>query len=459
MNHEEFFIYKSIVKDMTEGVLTINMQGRITSINAASNRILSLEEDICGMPFAQVFFKHEENDAFNQTILNAVYERTVAHNEIVDFYNGETSKKLFVSTSFLHDGDNKIGVVAVINDVTELIALKDAIKAMEHIKLLNSELQRRNEFIKKMFGRYLSDEIVEKVLEQQTNIKIGGEKKCVTVMFSDLRSFTSISENMEAHALIKMLNAYLERMIAVIQRHNGTILEFIGDAIVAVFGAPIELPSAQTDAVRCAIEMQRAMADVNEYNLKMGYEHLEMGIGIHTGDVIIGNIGSEKKLKYDIIGSNVNLASRIETYTLGGQVLISEATKNGVVGDLSIRSSRSVLPKGVKNTITIYEVGALDKIEVPNLRGQLKELLEPCRVLVRIIDGKDVSGSACPAKVTHFCQNEARISGVEAEYGKNVQLECENEKMFAKVIECGDGYIGIHFSHCKITSLEKAPTL
>lgn len=241
----------------------------------------------------------------------------------------------------------------VLSDISELVELRDAIKAMGRIKALNGQLELRNKMLSETFGRCLSDEIVRQQLDTPDGLALGGKKRTLTVMMSDLRGFTAMSERMEAQSLLALLNHYLGEMTEIVQRRNGTIIEFIGDGIMAIFGAPAPSDSHAADAVAAAIEMQSRMEAINAWNRERGYPVLEMGIGINTGEVIVGNIGSEKRTKYGVVGNHINLFGRIESYTVGGQVLISPKTRSMVSEPLDIAMEQEVFPKGVKTPLTL----------------------------------------------------------------------------------------------------------
>ena len=179
--------------------------------------------------------------------------------------------------------------------------LKDS---REQLVDLNQQLERRNQFIRETFGRYTSDDIVGVLLDLPEGLKLGGEKRQVTLLMSDLRGFTALAERLEATQVVALLNHYLSAMVEIIQRTGGTIDEIIGDAILVLFGAPVAMPDAAQRAVRCALEMQKAMREVNEYNFQMGWPEIEMGIGLHTGEVVVGNIGSTKRSKYGVVGQH-----------------------------------------------------------------------------------------------------------------------------------------------------------
>ena len=439
-NYNEF-INKSIIKNMSEGILTISMKGSIISANDAALSILSLPPDIEGKNFSALFFDEEgKSDDFIQAFLDAIYENTVINNSTVSYERNGTKRQLFISTFFLKDGDEKIGVSAVFSDITEMSEMKDALKAMERIRELNEKLEQRNAFIKKTFGRYLSEDIVETILDTKDGLSIGGKRKAVTVMFNDIRGFTALSEKMDPEDLIAMLNLYLSAMTDIIQKNHGTILEFIGDAILAVFGAPIESDTKEYDAVKCAIEMQQEIPKLNESYEKQNFPKIAMGIGIHTGDVILGNIGSLKKMEYDVIGKNVNLASRIETYTIGGQIFISNETKEHVKGKLQIGKILDIIPKGTAQEITIFEVLSLDGLSVPVKEQHFKKLDEPLQFDLLLLDGKHGGREPFQTELVSYSEDDLWIkTSAPLSNSKNVLFSLHNEDIYAKVIDEKDG--------------------
>jgi len=245
-----------------------------------------------------------------------------------------------------------------------VVKLPDRLELLARIRYHSKgyiNLLERNEaykFIRDTFGRFLSDDIVDSILDPE-RLKLGGKKERITVMMSDLRGFTAMSERLPAENVVSIINNYLGTMTEIIMKYRGTIDEFIGDSILALFGAPILREDDAKRAVACAVEMQTAMEKVNEWNRNAGYPEVLQGIGINTGDLVVGIIGSEKRFKYGVVGRNVNLASRIESYTLGGQILISSSTLADCGPIVRIDNQMDVLPKGFKDTITIYEVGGI----------------------------------------------------------------------------------------------------
>ena len=159
----------------------------------------------------------------------------------------------------------------------------------EENKCLKEAIRQREDFIRSTFGTYLTNEVLEELLAEKKGIHIGGERRVVTILFSDIRQSTELSEKMDAGSFIRMLNHYLEEMIEIINSWQGNVLDFVGDSIVAVFGAPRPNELSARDATACAVAMQRRMRAVNKWNLSQGYPEISMGIGIHTGEAILGS--------------------------------------------------------------------------------------------------------------------------------------------------------------------------
>lgn len=428
-------IQNYIMRDMSEGVLAIGFDGIIGYVNPSAARILSRScEELTGRLFAASFFEFEQNDAFNQMILEAVYDRESTHEGIVDYYTGTETRQLHVTTSFLKNGEQPVGIVCVINDVTELSELRDALKAMKKIREMNGKLELRNQLLSETFGRFLSDEIVRQLLETPDGLMLGGKKRVLTVMMSDLRGFTAMSERMDPQKLLDMLNHYLGEMTQIIQAHSGTIIEFIGDGIMAIFGAPAPVEHHAVQAVAAAVEMEAKMAEVNAWNAERGYPALEMGIGIHTGEVIVGNIGSEKRTKYGVVGSNVNLTGRIESYTVGGQILISPQTREAIGGELTVAGEQSVLPKGMDDPMTLSHIVGIGRLSCMQEEQPLLPLQMPISVPYFRIREKHVQAQPDTGRITALSETGAMLQTSQAlERFENLQMDIGG-KLFAKVL-------------------------
>jgi len=228
-------------------------------------------------------------------------------------------------------------------------------------EIINVSEERLNlvNFIKETFGRYLSQKVVDEILTSPKGPQIGGTRKTVTVLMSDLRGFTSLSENKDPEEIVRLLNRYLGKMSHIILRYDGIIDEIIGDAILAVFGAPEAHGNDPERAVACALEMQNCLRDLNREITAAGGIPMEMGIGINTGQVIVGNIGSRQRMKYGIVGDTVNRASRIESNSVGGQVLIGQSTFDLVKDMVQALPPGNMMMKGLKKPLVFYPITAI----------------------------------------------------------------------------------------------------
>lgn len=218
---------------------------------------------------------------------------------------------------------------------------------------------RERDNLRATFGKYMTESVMDHLLSGK--VALGGDTLKVTILFSDIRSFTTISESMDAHALVGLLNEYFTEMVAIVMKHGGVVDKYIGDAIMAVFGAPIPRPDDAKNAVKAAIEMRAALIRLNERIVARGGEPLRTGIGIHTGEVVAGNIGSEQRMEYTVIGDPVNVASRLESNTkaLGVDVLISEATYEEAKALIQAQPVEALTVKGRAEPVMTYSVTGL----------------------------------------------------------------------------------------------------
>ena len=314
---------------------------------------------------------------------------------------------------------------------------------------LNQQLERRNQFIREIFGRYTSDDIVGVLLDMPEGLKLGGEKRQVTLLMSDLRGFTALSERLEATAVVALLNHYLSAMVEIIHQTGGTIDEIIGDAIFVLFGAPMVMPDAAQRAVRCALEMQKAMGGVNEHNFHMGWPEIEMGIGIHTGEVVVGNIGSAKRSKYGVVGRTVNLTARIESFTVGGQVLVSTTSINAAGRGLILGDEVKVHAKGMREALGCREL--LGHEDHPDLTIEEEEtifttLRDPLPFHYVVLTDKHLDEQMHPAMLVGISKRRAVVeaAGNLARHANlmlrlEVQSDAEKpEELYAKVVQLLD---------------------
>jgi len=266
--------------------------------------------------------------------------------------------------------------------------------------------------MRKTFGRYLTNEVVANLLETPSGLQLGGERRKVTVLMSDLRGFSAFSERLPPEKVVTILNVYLGVMAEVVDQYKGTINEFIGDGIFIMFGAPIARPDDAQRAIACAVAMQLAMKSVNEQNQQLGLPEIEMGIGINTGEVVVGNVGSQKRAKYTVIGSQVNLAARIESYTVGGQILISENVLRDANYDVQVDGQLRVEPKGIREPLTLYDVGGIGgtyNLFLSKTEAALVLLDPPIPLEFTILEGKHSVGNLFVGNLVRLSHNEAEL--------------------------------------------------
>lgn len=319
----------------------------------------------------------------------------------------------------------------------------------KNLKTANEALERRNRFIRETFGRYLSDDVVETILESPTGLERGGTKRVVTMLVTDLRGFTSLCEQLPAESVVEMINIYLETMTPIIFKYQGTIDDVLGDAIFALFGAPFARENDVERAIACALEMQIAMMTVNARNQAAGFPTIAMGIGIHTGSVVVGNIGSAQRMKYAVVGRHVNLTFRIESYTVGGQILISQQTRQACRDNLIIANQQKVMPKGVQTPITIYDTRGIEgefSVRLPEKTAQFVRLSPPLSAEILVLEGKHVEGATFSGRLVRLAEKIAELeTSRELEPLNNLKMTLfqadgtmMSAELYAKVLERAD---------------------
>ena len=273
---------------------------------------------------------------------------------------------------------------------------------------------RQRDFIRSTFGRYLSNEVVEELLESPRGLEMSGEMREVTLLVSDLRGFTSLSSTLSPREVITILNRYLEAMVEIIARYRGTVDEIQGDGILVFFGAPLVACDDPQRAVACAIEMQNKMAEINREQLRDNLPDLAMGIGINTGEVVVGNIGSKKRTKYGAVGTAINTAYRIESYTTGGQILISPNTYERVRSQVRIRQTMEVQFKGIDRLLTLYDVSGMEGNYHLSLAEKeslsFTDLESPLPISCFLVKGTTVSETSIPGHIMRLSNSAAVVA-------------------------------------------------
>ncbi len=252
---------------------------------------------------------------------------------------------------------NKIALSLILPELFIIVALTCAY-SYKYLLEDNKKVK-----IQKAMGKYLSYDVMQNVVKNIDNISLGGKRADITVLFADIRNFTSISENMDANSVTMILNEYFSALVPIIEEHNGILNKFMGDAVLAIFGEPKKNKNHALDAVRCADKMLKKVKYLQEKWIDEGKPKIEIGIGISTGEAFIGNIGSSERLEYTVIGDTVNTASRIENYNkvYRTNFLISESTYERVKDYVDTITIKNVVIRGKANKINLYEVIRLVK--------------------------------------------------------------------------------------------------
>jgi adenylate cyclase len=350
---------ENILQSLSNGVLTVDGGGKLTSANTASSRILGAapsatveDNTLVGRPAADVL------GAASGELLDALAQVQRTGSAFLGYdlpCRNDQGKDLTVNANVvpLRDasGDGQ-GLVLVMEDIT------------------------REKRVKSSLSRYMSREVADRLLHEDAELALGGVRQEASILFSDIRSYTTLTEGADAHDIVEMLNEYFSYMVDVIFKYGGILDKFIGDAIMAVFGAPFARPDTDpVNAVATALEMQAQLAAYNQQRKQRGQKAIDTGLGISTGLVICGNIGSEKRMEYTAIGDAVNLASRLEgaTKQYGAHIMISEYTLAKIGRRFVSRELDRIRVKGKQMPVRIYEVLAEAG---PPLKPEMARLLD-----------------------------------------------------------------------------------
>lgn len=316
---------------------------------------------------------------------------------------------------------------------------------------------KERDFIKDTFGRYLTKEVAKRLLESKDGLRLGGEAREISILMSDLRGFTALTAHMPPEQVISFLNRYLGKMVEILIDYRGIIDEIMGDGILAFFGAPEPLEDHPARAVACALTMQLAMDEISRQNEAEGLPHLEMGTAVNTGLVVVGNIGSEKRTKYGAVGSQVNFTGRVESFSVGGQVLISQSTYDKMADILDVRQVLHVQMKGMSGDVTLYDIkgirGTYD-VHVPDREETPMPLPTPLKAKIRRIAKKTVSQAEFTAMIVRASAKSAIIiPEAPVELWENLKLEIiEGDskefpgEIYAKVVSIADEEVTIRFT-------------
>ncbi|MBD8527945.1 adenylate/guanylate cyclase domain-containing protein [Pseudomarimonas arenosa] len=320
---------ESILRSLSNGVVTLDADLKVVKANAAAQALLGVDDQIHGQPFQQAL---GESRSWWETLCGGVEQAYLSEAEL-QLGSGKHILANITRVPLADLEDRAIGSMLVIEDVTE-------------------EKRVRN-----TLSRYLPTQVAEQVLLNPA-LNLGGVAQTATVLFSDIRDFTTLSEQLGARATVTMLNEYFSAMVEAISAHDGILDKYIGDAVMALFGVPFAGAHDADSAVRAAIAMQERLQQLNRQRTDRGEDPLAIGIGLSTGELVAGNVGSPRRMDYTVIGDTVNLASRLEAATklYGVAVIVSEGTRAALQKDHPLRELDRVRVKGKLLAATVYQL-------------------------------------------------------------------------------------------------------
>jgi len=312
----------------------------------------------------------------------------LAPSATVGFISGSGLCLLFLAANYLLFSRYLIDI----SILTPLMALGLTSLSSEIYRSL--VVDRKGRYMKKAFSNYVSADLVAQIMKNPDSLKLGGEKREISILFSDIRGFTTLSEKLSPEELVQVLNEYLNPMTQIVLEEKGTLDKYIGDAVMAIYNAPLDVEGHADHACRSALKMMAKLSELNQSFVERGIQTIDIGIGINTGDAVVGNMGAAMRFDYTAIGDNVNLASRLEGLNklYGTHIIVSESTKLQAGSDLNFREIDLVAVKGKLKPVPIYELMVVDDA---NWRGQFAEALKLFRVrnftaAVTVFDGLSI---------------------------------------------------------------------
>lgn len=329
---------ENIIQSMTSGLMFIESKNYtivkfnkameaihgVSAGNAIGKRIEEVFSHIEGIPFDLFYMLMKNLGRLERTKFRLVDKGEVIHRYI----KGDT---------YFNQNGEPAGYLVIVDDATE------------------------TEFVKESFGKYVARQVVEKILSGKGQMRLHGERQYVTVLFADVRGFTKLAEEREPEDVVALLNRYFNMVVDIIFKYEGTLDKFIGDNVMAVFGAPIKSDNDEERAMRAAMEIQSELDKFNIARQLNDEELISVGIGINTGEAIVGNIGSEKRMDYTVIGDTVNVADRIQASATGGEILISAATYEKVKNKFFCHKLPPIKVRGRRKPVHIFRVIGFNK--------------------------------------------------------------------------------------------------
>ena len=322
---------ESILGSIATGVITINVLGEVDSVNKAGENILKMDKD--SIINNHYMFLFEKDPDVIEIITKTELSKKITTEINIPFLTASQETIVNVSAAPRIDiNGNAEGLVIAIEDISDVSKVKNT------------------------FKRYVSKQVVDNLLEDETKLNLGGEEREVTILFTDIRGFTSMSENMEPEQVVMTLNEYFSEMIDIVFEHNGTLDKIIGDELMVVFGAPLASEDDTERALITAVDMQNKIKELNDIRKQRGEDPVLVGAGINKGFVVSGNIGSRDMMDYTVIGDTVNLGSRLCSAAGPGEIIVSKEVIKNQEDKFLFKELEPIMVKGKKDKINIFKV-------------------------------------------------------------------------------------------------------
>ena len=320
---------ENIMSSITTGIIEVNLFGEIEFANKEALRLLNKdEEEVIGNHYLIIF---EKNDQLLELIQKVESEQ----------------ERVFENEFELKSKRKKISVNLSCSPVfDEQKSFSGTVIALDDLSKINK--------VKSTFKKYVSKNIVDKLLENEDSLNLGGTESDITILFSDIRGFTSMSEKLSPTEIVKLLNKYFKSMIDVVFKYNGTLDKIVGDELMVLYGVPLKSEDDTDNAVKTAIKMFQSLDKFNEVIIKEGYKPFKIGIGINKGKAVSGNIGSEQQMNYTVIGDTINLGARLCSHAKSGEILISSSVKDVISDDYAFKKIPSIEVKGKSKPIEVW---------------------------------------------------------------------------------------------------------
>ena len=320
---------ENVMSSITTGIIGINLFGEIEFVNKEALRLLKKDNlEVVGNHYLIIF----EKDKHLQELIQKV----------------EVDQERLFETEFTIKPNRKKIIVNL-----SCSPVFDEQKAFSGIVIAIDDLSKINK-VKSTFKKYVSKNIVDKLLENEDSLNLGGTESDITILFSDIRGFTSMSEKLNPSEIVRLLNKYFQSMIDVVFKYNGTLDKIVGDELMVLYGVPLKNEKDTENAVNTAIEMFKKLDQFNKEITKNGFEPFQIGIGINKGKAVSGNIGSEQQMNYTVIGDTINLGARLCSHAKSGQILISNSVKDHISKIHDFKKIPSIAVKGKSKPIDVW---------------------------------------------------------------------------------------------------------